>query len=180
MFLVTVCLLWGVAIAAAADRPPVAQEEPSPPEAAYQAARQQLAAFETDMKKRLLRHHWFKVIDAFRKVEKDFPAHPRAADCLYTLGRLHRELAAISHLPQDREGARAAYQDLVRRFPGHRLEDDARFFLADMDRQRGDTEAARKGLAGLLAACPQGDFVPKARELLAELGGPCRRRRLAR
>jgi soluble lytic murein transglycosylase len=66
-------------------------------------------------------------------------------------------------------GAARVLERLARRFPQHRLADDALLLAAQAWRRAGDPVRARGALARLLREMPRGDMAPKARFEMARL-----------
>jgi N-acetylmuramoyl-L-alanine amidase len=142
-------------------------------EADYQKARKAYYALREDAKRQKLRHHWLGVIQRFEAVARDHARSRRAADALFTAGRLYQDLYLISRLPEDLEQAVRLFTSLVESHPRSNLADDGQFALALywLERKK-DTRRAIASLTYLVEQFPDGDVTPKARRMLEDLGGP--------
>jgi N-acetylmuramoyl-L-alanine amidase len=162
-------LIMVMAISLSAGR---ANAGPPPAEAAYQKARRAFYTFKENTQKQKFRHNWKKVAGKFEKVAKDFPKSSRAADALYTAGRMYHDLYLISRLTEDLDYSVKLLRQLVERFPTNHLADDAQLQIAlrwiEFHKQ---PEKARAELIFLVDNFPDGDVTPKARRMLEDLGG---------
>lgn len=110
-------------------------------ESDYQEARKsyyRLLGSSALMAKRI---EWEKSIRKFQKVERSYPKTKRAADALYSIGLLYKRLASWSGSSNDLESSVASFREVVRRFPGSSLVDDAHRNIGDM-KFREDNHAA--------------------------------------
>ncbi|HOX45903.1 MAG TPA: N-acetylmuramoyl-L-alanine amidase [Myxococcota bacterium] len=157
----------------AAPRAAAARPAEEPGEAAYQQARRAYYRFKDDPAKQKLRHHWKRVAGMFDEVARAHPASARAADALFTSGRMYLDLYKISRLPEDQEAALARFTRLVEGYPKSRLADDGQLHVSlHWLEVKKDQARAIATLTYLLEQFPHGDVAPKARRMLEDLGGP--------
>lgn len=150
-----------------------AEADPPPVEAAYQKARRAYYTFRASPKQKKFRHHWQQVARKFELVAETFPESERAADALFTAGRLYYDLYAISRLPDDLQRALQHFGRLVEKFPLSHLADDAQLYVATgWLEYRKDRERARRELEFLVNAFPRGDVTPAAQRMLEDLSEP--------
>lgn len=142
-------------------------------EQAYQQARRVYYSFKADEQKQKFRHHWHNTAAAFERVAEEYPKSERAADALFTAGRLYYDLYDISRVSEDIERSVELMQQLVAAHPGSHLADDAQLYVAlSWIDYRKQPKRAVRALAALVERFPEGDVTPKARRMLQDLGGP--------
>ncbi len=153
--------------------PAAAGDEDETAEHAYQQARRVFYSFKADEQKQKFRHHWHNTAAAFERVAEEYPKSERAADALFTAGRLYYDLYGISRVGEDLERSVELMQQLVAAHPGSHLADDAQLYVAlSWIDYRKQPERAVRALATLVERFPDGDVTPKARRMLEDLGGP--------
>jgi N-acetylmuramoyl-L-alanine amidase len=153
-----------------AGAPRVAED---PAEAAYQQARRAYYRFKDDAAQLKKRHHWKRVAGLFDEVARAHPESARAADALFTAGRMYLDLYKISRLPEDQEAALGRFTRLVEGYPRSRLADDGQMHVSlHWLEVKKDRPRAIATLTYLLEQFPHGDVAPKARRMLEDLGGP--------
>jgi len=139
-------------------------------ESAYQKARTAYYKFRASAEQKKLRHHWQRVARMFEKVAADFPDSVRAADALFTAGRLYYELYALSRVPEDLQRSLELFGRLVEKHPACHLADDAQLYIATSWLEfKKDRSRARKELQFLVSAFPAGDILPTAQRMLEDL-----------
>jgi len=142
----------------------------------YDAARRSYFALQASPQKQRFRHHWVKVIAAFRGILNDYPASLEAPRAAYTAAELWSDLYRVSRRASDLDQALASYDRVVEGYPKSSLADDALWQQARLERQwHGGDQAAADRLALLLDRYPNGDMQARARRLAKEL--PAARRR---
>ncbi len=153
--------------------PTAAGDEDESAEQAYQQARRVFYSFKADEQKQKFRHHWHNTAAAFERVAEKYPKSERAADALFTAGRLYYDLYDISRVGEDLERSVELMQQLVAAHPGSHLADDAQLYVAlSWIDYRKQPKRAVRALALLVERFPEGDVTPKARRMLQDLGGP--------
>jgi N-acetylmuramoyl-L-alanine amidase len=139
-------------------------------ESAYQKARAAYYKFRASAEQKKLRHHWQRVARIFEKVATDFPDSPRAADALFTAGRLYYELYTLSRVPEDLQRSLDLFGRLVEKHPACHLADDAQLYIATSWLEfKKDRSRARKELQFLVSAFPASDILPTAQRMLEDL-----------
>jgi len=157
----------------AAAREAAARPAADAAEVAYQKARQAYYRFKEDLRLHKFRHHWLRVTGLFEAVARDHPGTPRAADALFTAGRMYLDLHAISRLPADQENALGLFVKLVEGYPKSNLADDGQMYVSlHWLEVKKDRARAVASLTYLLEQFPGGDVTPRARRMLEDLGGP--------
>ena len=142
-------------------------------EKAYQQARKAYYLFKADKKKQKLRHHWQKTAAGFERVAEKHKKSARAADALFTAGRLYYDLYGISRVEADLDRAVEHFEQLVDEFPANGLADDGQLYIAlQYLEYRKNKVAAAAALARLVERFPKGDCRPRAKRMLSDLGGP--------
>ncbi len=142
-------------------------------EKAYQQARKAYYLFKADKKKQKLRHHWQKTAAGFERVAEKHKKSARAADALFTAGRLYYDLYGISRVEADLDRAVEHFEQLVDEFPANGLADDGQLYIAlQYLEYRKNKVAAAAALARLVERFPKGDCRPRAKRMLEDLGGP--------
>ena len=118
-----------------------------------------------------LRAEWLAVAKHFERSLASEPKGEYAPKCMFFLGRSFEELARRSFAKADRTGALDAYDRLLKTFPKHGWADDAMFRKGMVWFELGkDPGKAAEYFKGVAAAYPKGDMVPKAREMLGQMG----------
>ena len=118
------------------------------------------------------RHAWELCINRFEQVNQKFPSNKRGADALYSAARLRRELYYKLRDPNDIQETLKMYNRVIREYPDSSLADDSLYHVAALrHRPLQEDDRARKALGYLLDNYPHGDMAPKAKRLLASLGG---------
>ncbi|MBW2701818.1 MAG: tetratricopeptide repeat protein, partial [Deltaproteobacteria bacterium] len=152
---------------------PVHAGSPQKAEKAYQQARKAYYLFKADKKKQKLRHHWQKTAAGFERVAEQYKKSARAADALFTAGRLYYDLFGISRVEADLDKAVEHFERLVNEFPANGLADDGQLYIAlQYLEYRKNKVAAAAALARLVERFPKGDCRPRAKRMLEDLGGP--------
>jgi N-acetylmuramoyl-L-alanine amidase len=82
-----------------------------------------------------------KAIDQYKFLRREYPGSKYRFDGLFTIGEIYKD-----DLGQP-EAARATFQEFLRRYPHHRLADDAKQAIAELDHDAAEkAAAARKSL----------------------------------
>jgi len=166
--IVIICVTFLVTLVVASDV--MAQARASD---AYDNARKCYSNVKSSAARAAQRSEWERCIDMFEKVNAAFPKQKRGIDAIYSAARLRRELYDRFRDPQDIEGAIKLYNRVVREYPENSLADDSLYQIAVLrHKPLGQDLRARKALTHLVAEFPGGDMTPKAKRLLASLGGP--------
>ncbi len=120
------------------------------------------------------RHNWLHAVELFRRLQQ-----PDSADqeftplSLFMTGRIYENMAKPVNNLLDASEALVSYEDLVARFPGHRLADDALFNMAGIYQEfHQDPHLAASILAKLIAVYPQGDMASTAQRQLFAMKKP--------
>ena len=140
------------------------------PARSYERARHTYFQFKDTPSRQQFRHHWFKVLAAFKRVAEHFPESEFAAKALYTEGELWSDLYTISRRRSDLSQALSAYEMVWLNHPASTLADDALWqrafiFLKKLDAPAEAAHAARD----ILRMYPRGDMAKRARALADRL-----------
>lgn len=140
------------------------------PARSYQGARHAYFEFKDNPGRQQFRHHWFKVLAAFKRVAEHFPESEFAARALYTEGELWNDLYTISRRRSDLSQALSAYEMVWLNHPASTLADDALWqrafiFLKKLD----DTPKAAHTARDILRMYPRGDMAKRAHALADRL-----------
>ncbi|MGA3348645.1 MAG: tetratricopeptide repeat protein, partial [Candidatus Sulfotelmatobacter sp.] len=71
-----------------------------------------------------------KAVEQYKFLRKEYPGSKYRFDGLFTIGEIYKDDL------NDREAARAAFQEFLRRYPHNRLSDGARQAIAELDQPR--------------------------------------------
>jgi len=141
------------------------------PEQEYKQAKEALAQFKQKPQLHKYRDKWLKHIEVFQKFAAKYPKHSKGCDALYQAGMIYSDLSEISHLKRDRRAAAENFEELLTRCPKSSLGDDASYYSAETYVKLGDATRAKNTLVRGIKSYPDGDFQPKMKDLLADLGG---------
>jgi N-acetylmuramoyl-L-alanine amidase len=120
--------------------------------------------------KRKYRHNWERCIKSYERVYKGFPETDEAVWSVYKAGKLWTDLSRYSGKGSDLDQAISLYRDLVKRYKGHRLADDAQYKLALIFyEQKKDPRQAYIEFLKVEINFPQGDMCLKASLMLDRL-----------
>lgn len=118
-----------------------------------------------------LRAEWLAVTKHFERSLASDAKGAYAPKCMFFLGRSFEELARRSFTKADRADALDAYDRLLKTFPKHGWADDAMFRKGMVWFELAkDPAKAAELFRAVASAYPNGDMVPKAREMLGKLG----------
>jgi len=162
--LLALCLLaaWLGGWGAQAARPAEAEKR-------YQKARPRYHALMESDEKQAMRHNWMRVIELFEEIARRYPAHPRAADSLYNVGRLYYHLYDKSYLKADLEKAVEVFARLAAEYPDSKLADDALFLAAEIyEGKFGRRDLAIDTYRLVFQRFPRGDMAKAAQNKLRE------------
>ena len=116
------------------------------------------------------RKNWLTGIKNFQRLYNADPRHTVAPLSLFMTGVLSQKLYARSRNPLDLGEAIAGYDDLVSRYPAHRLADDALYTLGHINlTDKKDRKHAAVIFARIAAVYPNGDMTQKAVKELRRL-----------
>lgn len=120
------------------------------------------------------RPNWLQGIGMFRRLHSATGADPKIAPLsLFMVARMYEHLAKHTHNPLDASEALISYEDLVARYPKHRLADDALYGMATMYQDFHQEPHVASGiLAKLIAVYPQGDMANAAQARLKAMKKP--------
>jgi N-acetylmuramoyl-L-alanine amidase len=141
------------------------------PEELYQEIRASYRQFKDDKKRHEYRHHYLNRARSFERFIKKFPNNAHVPEALFSIGKLYQNLYRVSRLAEDLDQSLVSFRRLVKEYPRHRLADDAQLNIALVFVEfRKDPARAKTELKYLLKNFPKGDMVPKARQMLEDLG----------
>ncbi|MBW1997932.1 MAG: N-acetylmuramoyl-L-alanine amidase [Deltaproteobacteria bacterium] len=116
------------------------------------------------------RHNWLRCIGLYKRVYESYPKSNEAAWGLYKSARMYRKLYGYSGLRQDLDRAMDLYRKVVEMYPGHRLADDAQYWIGDiLYRERNDPARAYVEFLKVDIKFPSGDMRPRAKKMLDKL-----------
>ncbi|MBU4484991.1 N-acetylmuramoyl-L-alanine amidase, partial [bacterium] len=123
--------------------------------------------------KKQQRANWESCITRFDEIYKKHPKSLRAADSLYTKGKMYEQLHEYSKNKNDLMTALTRYNSFVKEYPDHRLADDALYQIGTIriDKLKQKDKGA-KALNVILEKYPNGDMADDARVALEERGLP--------
>ena len=141
------------------------------PEELYQEIRTNYRQFKDDKKRHQYRHHYQNRARSFERFIQKYPNNAHVPEALFSIGKLYHDLYRVSRLAEDLDQSLASFRRLVKEYPRHRLADDAQLAIALVFVEfRKDPTRAKTELKYLLKNFPKGDMVPKARQMLEDLG----------
>ena len=141
------------------------------PEDLYQKIRANYRQFKEDQKRQQYRHNFQNCARTFERFIKKYPNSSHVPEALFSIGKLNHDLYRISRLAEDLDQSLAAFRRLVKEYPRHRLADDAQLTIALVFVEfRKNPKRAKAELEYLLKNFPNGDMVPKAHQMLEDLG----------
>lgn len=116
------------------------------------------------------RHNWLKCIKLYASVYDRYPKSSEAAWALYKSARMYRKLYGYSGLREDLDRAVELYRKIVESYAGHRLADDAQYWIGDIYvKERNNPTRAYVEFLKVDIKFPSGDMRPKARKMLDKL-----------
>lgn len=136
----------------------------------YQSARQCYYELINDPLRQKQREHWEDCTRRFSQVESKYPRSARAADALFSTGKLYEQLFQASKNREDLKEAARTYQAMAKRYDKSRLADDA-LYRAGVIYWNGfrDKERAREAMGKVLKWHGDGDMAPVATRFIARL-----------
>lgn len=149
----------------------VAAPDPSDTiEAEYQSARQCYYELINDPARQKQREHWEDCTRRFLRVESKYPRSGRAADALFSTGKLYEQLFQASKNREDLKEAARTYHAMAKRYDKSRLADDA-LYRAGVIYWNGfrDKERARNAMGKVLKWHGDGDMASVAKRFIARL-----------
>jgi len=105
------------------------------------------------------RESWLKGTRNFRRLFLLNPKDELAPSCLFMLGRMYRQMYENFKLGLDLDEALGNFNELIRLFPGHRLEDDAHLAIGLIYlNQKQDPQKAANAFETIVTRFPEGDM----------------------
>lgn len=117
---------------------------PSNVELMYKGARSQYVALFSSPKKMADRAKWMDVINRFRLIARKYPKSPKAAEALYNVGLLYKNMYRQFGHASDRGEAVAAFGEVIAKHPKSRFVADARRSIGDLQFMAKENDQARK------------------------------------
>lgn len=131
--------------------------------------------------KKKYRDNWLKCIRKYGLIYSRYPVSEQAPWAMFRAAGLLSGLYAYSGRSKDLDRAIHLYQQLLRKYKGHRLADDAHYRLGQIYyKYEKDLIKARGELLEVCKRYPSGDMRPKAESLLNRISGELRRKRKPR
>lgn len=116
------------------------------------------------------RSYWMQVKNHFERAYSANPKGQYAPKALYYMGRTYQELGKRSFLEKDFQQALKYLERVVQEFPSHSWADDAKLFQAKIQLENlNNPEQAYLELLYIEHNYPEGDMLPRAKEMLQEL-----------
>jgi N-acetylmuramoyl-L-alanine amidase len=146
--------------------------------ARYAAVRDAYLALREDAERQRFRHNYLRILEGFEAFVADHPGHPRAPAALYNAGQLAWDLYKVSRVAADLRRAQDLFRRLADAYPDDSLADDGLFLAGRILLEHGgDRTEAYQTFQAVIDRFPDGDMVPKAREMLGRLAdhAPARR-----
>ena len=120
--------------------------------------------------KKKYRHHWLKCISRYKTIYSRYPASEAAVWALYHSARLYTGLYVHSGRQSDLDESLRFFRLLVKKYPRHRLADDAQYLIGRIyDRYRKNPAQAYVEFLKVEVKFPSGDMVSRARKRLQAL-----------
>jgi N-acetylmuramoyl-L-alanine amidase len=121
--------------------------------------------------KKKFRHNWGKCIELYEKTVDSSAESDEAVRARFALGRLYAEMYKVSRRIGDLDEAIRWYREVVERFRGHPIAEEAQFEIATLvNRYRDSPTQAYVEFLKVEILFPSGSKRAEAREMLEQLG----------
>lgn len=114
--------------------------------------------------------NWLRTIQRFKRIQENYPGHPKAPKSLFNIGKLYRSLFTWNQKSIYLDKSNLAFRKLASEYPGSDLSDNALYLLAEnYEIFANDKNIAYLEYKNLISQYPNGNLIPKAKEKLALL-----------
>jgi len=116
------------------------------------------------------RHNWVNCIKRYKSLYEDYAESEQAPWAMYYTAKMYAKLYGYSGLEEDLDKALELYGRLTEEYSSHRLADDGQYKRAEIYYQhKKDLSQAYVEFLKVEIKFPDGDMVPKAKEMMDKL-----------